>query len=105
MRICLGDRRSQAPVLRTAQNCKPARRIEIPGLLEGTADPDYAAYDYDYEDYPEQGGRNWALVGMGCLLVAIIVILLLAIYVYFFAPASIVDPIIDFLAGFGVNVP
>jgi hypothetical protein len=75
------------------------------GDYEEDPGPDYAAYDYDYEDYPEEGGRNWALIGMGCLLVAIIVVLLLAIYVYFFAPASIVDPIIDFLAGFGVKVP
>jgi hypothetical protein len=25
--------------------------------------------------------------------------------VYFFAPASIVDPIADFMAGLGINVP
>ena len=45
------------------------------------------------------------LYGLGCILVAIIVGLLVAIFIYFFAPASIVDPIADFLAGLGITVP
>jgi pSer/pThr/pTyr-binding forkhead associated (FHA) protein len=66
--------------------------------------PDYEDYEY-YEEYPEETGRNWTLVSLGCILVAIIIGLLIAIFIYFFAPASIVDPIADFLAGFGINVP
>jgi hypothetical protein len=45
------------------------------------------------------------LFGLGCLLVAIIVGLLVALFVYFLAPAEIVDPIADFLAGLGIEVP
>lgn len=70
-----------------------------------TAVPDYPAYPEYYEEYPEDTERNWALIGAGCILIAIIVGLLIALFVYFFAPASIVDPIADFLAGFGINVP
>jgi hypothetical protein len=66
---------------------------------------DYGTYEDAYEEYEQEGGRNWALIGVGCLLVAIIVGLLLAIYIYFLAPSSIVDPIIDFLAGLGLDVP
>ena len=69
------------------------------------AAPDYAAYPEYYEEYPEQTERNWVLMSAGCILVAIIIGLTIAIFVYFFAPASIVDPIGDFLAGFGINVP
>ncbi len=69
------------------------------------AAPDYATYPEYYEDYPEEIGRNWTLISLGCILVVIIVGLLTAIFIYFFAPASIVDPIADFLAGFGINVP
>jgi hypothetical protein len=65
-------------------------------------DADYAEY---YPDYPEEAERNWTLYGLGCILVAIIIGLLIAIFIYFFAPASIVDPIADFLAGLGINVP
>lgn len=69
------------------------------------AAPDYAAQpDYYEEYYEDETGYNWALIG-GCLLVAFIALLLLAIIVYFFAPASVVDPIADFLAGLGINVP
>jgi len=68
---------------------------------------DYAEYEYPeyYEEYPEESERNWMLIGMGCILVAIIVGMLIAIFIFFFAPASIVDPIADFLAGFGINLP
>jgi hypothetical protein len=67
--------------------------------------PDYAGQPEYYEEYYEEGaGYNWALIG-GCLLVAIIILLFLAVIIYFFAPASIVDPIADFLAGLGINVP
>jgi predicted component of type VI protein secretion system len=68
------------------------------------AAPDYEDYEY-YEEYPEEAGRNWALISLGCILVAIIIGLIIAIFIYFFAPASIVDPIADFLAGLGINVP
>jgi hypothetical protein len=68
------------------------------------AAPDYEDYEY-YEEYPEETGRNWALISLGCILVAIIIGLIIAIFIYFFAPASIVDPIADFLAGLGINVP
>jgi pSer/pThr/pTyr-binding forkhead associated (FHA) protein len=66
--------------------------------------PEYASPEY-YDEYDEGAGRNWMLVGLGCLLVAIIVMLLVALFIYFFAPASIVDPIADFLAGLGIDVP
>jgi pSer/pThr/pTyr-binding forkhead associated (FHA) protein len=68
------------------------------------AAPEYASPEY-YDEYDEGVGRNWMLVGLGCLLVAIIVMLLVALFIYFFAPASIVDPIADFLAGLGIDVP
>jgi predicted component of type VI protein secretion system len=68
------------------------------------AAPDYAAYPEYYEEYEEDTGYNWALIG-GCILVAIIVVLLAAVIFYFFAPASIVDPIADFLEGLGITVP
>lgn len=71
---------------------------------EQTAMPDYAAYPAYYEEYPESE-RNWALLGLGCILLAIIVGLMVALVIYFFAPASIVDPIADFLAGLGIKVP
>ena len=90
-----------------------AKPTEIGGSGTGTLFPsseagydeaDASDYAY-YEDYPEETGRNWTLIGLGCILIAIILILLVAILVYFFAPASIVDPIADFLAGLGINVP
>jgi hypothetical protein len=66
--------------------------------------PEYGApAEYD-EIYEEETGYNWALIG-GCLLVAIILVLLLGVVFYFFAPASFVDPIADFLAGLGISVP
>lgn len=68
-------------------------------------DTDYEDYSEYYEEYAEEGEQNWMLIGLGCVLVAVVVGLLLAIFIYFFAPASIVDPIADFLAGFGINVP
>ncbi len=88
---------AQTAVPRYAQTAVPdyAQAVE----------PDYGDYPEYYEDYPEEIGRNWTLVSLGCILVAIIIVLLVAIYIYFFAPASIVDPIADFLAGFGINVP
>ena len=64
-----------------------------------------AEYSGDYDEYPEGAGSNWMLYGLGCILVAVIIGLLIAIFIYFFAPASIVDPIADFLAGLGINVP
>jgi hypothetical protein len=66
---------------------------------------DYSAFPEYYAEYPEEFGRNWALIGLGCVLVAIVMGLMIAIFIYFFAPASIVDPIADFLAGLGINVP
>lgn len=68
-----------------------------------TAAPEYVPAAY--EEYAEGTGRNWMLVGLGCLLVAIIIGLIVALFVYFLAPASIVDPIADFLAGLGIEVP
>jgi predicted component of type VI protein secretion system len=68
------------------------------------AAPEYTSPEY-YDEYDEGAGRNWMLVGLGCLLVTIIVMLLVALFIYFFAPASIVDPIADFLAGLGIDVP
>jgi hypothetical protein len=67
--------------------------------------PDYGAYPEYYEEYAEEQGRNWAAIGLGCILIAIIVGLVVALVVYFFAPASIIDPIADFLAGLGITVP
>ena len=83
----------------------PAYRPPAPdyGPAQAAA-PDYAAYPEYYEEYEEDTGYNWALIG-GCILVAIIVILLAAVIFYFFAPASIVDPIADFLEGLGITVP
>ena len=66
--------------------------------------PEYGAPPEYYEDYEEETGYNWALIG-GCLLIAIILVLLLGVLFYFFAPASLVDPIADFLAGLGIGVP
>ncbi len=66
--------------------------------------PEYVSPEY-YDEYVEETGRNWMLFGLGCLLVAIIVGLLVALFVYFLAPAEIVDPIADFLAGLGIEVP
>ncbi len=77
---------------------------DFPPSEAGYEEADASEYAY-YEDYPQEDGRNWTLISMGCLLIAIIVILLVAILVYFFAPASIVDPIADFLAGLGISVP
>ena len=82
----------------------PAYQPPAPDYAQ-PAESDYADYPEYYEEYPEEPGRNWMLIGMGCILVAIIVGLLIAIFVFFFAPASIVDPIADFLAGFGINLP
>jgi pSer/pThr/pTyr-binding forkhead associated (FHA) protein len=68
-------------------------------------EPEYGDEPEYYEDYYEDdGGYNMALIG-GCLLVAVIALLLLAVFIYFFAPASIVDPIYDFLVGLGITVP
>jgi hypothetical protein len=66
--------------------------------------PEYGAPPEYYEDYEEETGYNWALIG-GCLLIAIILVLLLGVLFYFFAPAGLVDPIADFLAGLGIGVP
>jgi predicted component of type VI protein secretion system len=90
-----------APVYEPAP--APAYQPPAPDYAQPSA-PDYEAFDY-YEEYPEEAGRNWALIGLGCLLIAIIMGLLFAIFVYFFAPASLVDPIADFLAGLGISVP
>jgi hypothetical protein len=92
---------SPAPVYEAAP--APAYQPPAPDYAQPVA-PDYEAYDY-YEEYPEETGRNWALIGLGCLLIAIIIGLLFAIFLYFFAPASLVDPIADFLAGLGINMP
>lgn len=77
---------------------------EAPSLEQPPA-PDYAVYPNDYDEYAEEAGSNWMLYGLGCILVAVIVGLLIAMFIYFFAPASIVDPIADFLAGLGITVP
>jgi pSer/pThr/pTyr-binding forkhead associated (FHA) protein len=70
--------------------------------------PEYAEYtdyaDEYYDEYETETEYNWAMVG-GCLMVAIIITLLAAVFIYFFAPASVIDPIADFLAGLGINVP
>jgi hypothetical protein len=95
----------QAPV--------PPAYGEASYLAEQADAPEYAqpatlisgAYPEDYAEYVEETERNWALLGAGCVLVVIVIGLLIAIYLYFLAPASIVDPIADFLAGFGINVP
>jgi predicted component of type VI protein secretion system len=81
----------------------PAYQSPAPDYAQAAA-PDYGAYEY-FEEYPEETERNWALIVLGCVLVAIIMILLTAVLVYFFAPASIVDPIADFLAGLGIDIP
>lgn len=75
---------------------------DIPEYTEYAEYTDYP--DEYYDEYETETGYNWAMVG-GCLMVSIIVILLAAVFIYFFAPASIVDPIADFLAGLGINVP
>ncbi len=72
----------------------PARYVDYPRDA-------YAEYD---ESYPEEQERNWLVMGLGCALVAIIVMLLVAFWLYFFAPASVVDPIADFLNGLGIDV-
>lgn len=82
----------------------PAYEASFPDYAQPDAS-DYEAYPEYYEEYPEEAERNWTLYGLGCILIAIIIGLLIAIFIYFFAPASIVDPIADFLAGFGINVP
>ncbi len=82
----------------------PAYQPPAPEYAQA-AGPEYAAYPQYYEEYPEETGRNWTLITLGCVLVAIIVLLLVSVFLYFFAPASIVDPIADFLAGLGINVP
>lgn len=71
-----------------------------PVEMEYSDEPEY----YDEEYYEDDAGYNVALIG-GCLLVAVIALLLLAVFIYFFAPASIVDPIYDFLVGLGITVP
>ncbi len=66
---------------------------------------EYAAYPAESLGYyEEQEGRNWLIVGLGCLLTAIIVTLLFALWLYFLAPASIVDPIADFFKALGIDV-
>jgi hypothetical protein len=77
---------------------------QSPAASDQAAYPEYYQPDYQQQEYQEVG-RNWALVGLGCVLVAIIMGLVVALVVYFFAPASIVDPIADFMAGLGINVP
>jgi hypothetical protein len=76
-----------------------------PAVYAETFTPDPAAYPAYYQEYPQESDRNWALIGLGCVLVAIIMVLVVVLVVYFFAPASIVDPIADFLAGLGIDVP
>ena len=94
----------QAPTLASFEEISPpSYQPSAPDYAEPAA-PDYTAYP-EYEEYPEQTERNWALMSAGCILIAIIIGLMIAILVYFLAPASIVDPIADFLAGFGINVP
>lgn len=72
-----------------------------------TAAPDYAAYpegDYEYyEEYPEEAERNWTLIALGCVLVAIVLMLVVALAIYF-GPAGIADPVADFLLGLGIDV-
>lgn len=72
---------------------------------EPVAAPEYVAHPGYFEEYPKESERNWSLYGLGCVLIVIIIGLLAAIFIYFFAPADIVDPIADFLAGFGINLP
>ena len=88
----------------SAYESEPEQAFDFPSSEAEYDEADASEYAY-YEDYPKEAGRNWTLVSLGCILIAIIVILLVAILVYFFAPASIVDPIADFLAGLGINVP
>jgi len=81
-------------------------------LAEQVDAPDYAqpatlvsgTYMEDYPEYVEETERNWALLGAGCVLVAIVIGLLIAIYLYS-CTGQHRGPIADFLAGFGINVP
>jgi predicted component of type VI protein secretion system len=84
----------------TATAAPPTYATDAPAY-----EADYETYPEYYDDYPEEPERNWTLIGLGCIIVAIVVGLMIALYVYFLAPASIVDPIADFLAGFGISVP
>lgn len=96
---------SQSPTLSSYEEASiPSYQPSAQDYADSAA-PDDTAYSEYYEEYPEQTERNWMLISAGCILVAIIIGLTIAIFVYFFAPASIVDPIGDFLAGFGINVP
>jgi predicted component of type VI protein secretion system len=94
-----------SPAPEYAQTVTPGYAQPVAPDYAQVSEAEYESYPEYYEDYPEQSFRNWALIGLGCILVAIIVGLLVAIYIYFFAPASIVNPIADFLAGFGIDVP
>jgi pSer/pThr/pTyr-binding forkhead associated (FHA) protein len=111
-RVTYTSRPPATPRSTYAPSATPAyQETELPGSQSSEAD--YAApgdlgyeeYPEYYEEYPEEAPRSWSLYGLGCILVLIIIGLLVAIFVYFFAPASVVDPIADFLAGLGINVP
>ncbi len=51
----------------------------------------------------KQGVSCWVW-GCGCLFLIFLVGVLIGVYIYFFAPASITGPIIDFFRQFGINL-
>jgi hypothetical protein len=51
----------------------------------------------------KQGVSCWVW-GCGCLFLIFLVGVLIGVYIYFFAPASITGPIIDFFKQFGINL-
>jgi hypothetical protein len=53
---------------------------------------------------PEKRGVSCWVWGCGCLFLIFLVGVLIGVYIYFFAPASITGPIIDFFKQFGINL-
>jgi len=95
--------RQYAPSPAPAYPPAPPYSAPVAGYAQ-EAPPHYAGYAGYDEPFPEEPERNWLVMGLGCALVAIIVMLLVAFWLYFFAPASIVDPIADFMNGLGIDV-
>ena len=53
---------------------------------------------------PQKKGISCWVWGCGCLFLILLVFVLTGVYIYFFAPASITGPILDFFKQFGINL-
>jgi hypothetical protein len=82
----------------------PPPSFGAPPPLPSFGAPSPAPMGYETPPPPQKKGVSCWVWGCGCLVLIVVLVALVAAWIYFLAPPSVTGPIIDFFRQFGINL-